>query len=409
MENEKKGFLSRRGILKAFGLAGAAVVTSPILHAGESALRAATGTPGSTTTGLKIGLLLPDSSSREFSSSFLNGFNLSLNESKRADGSLPFSYIVEEFGTVPASTKLQKLVMGSHINIVVGLLNSKVAAPLANVVKEANIRFIEANLGENFFNKDLVNDNFVHSSMNLWQSHYVLGQYAAKNIGKTAVCATSFFDSGYDALYAFTSGFESEGGKITNTYISGSPNTNLSPVEAAALAASDEASFVFANYSDHEATIFMSAFKNTTHGQSKQVVASGMMIQPRVLRELGVNAIGMIGASTYAADGSQHSAEFAARYRAAYGSEADDFAVLGYDTAKMIEVKNNASFISARGEQRASAATHVSEAPIYIIKMARPDDGHIVATINMPNAITNADFRLVENEQSGFVHSYPMN
>ena len=55
---ENQGLLTRRSMLKSIGLAGAAAITSPLTHAGESAAKAAI-LPS--LSGVKVGLLLPAS------------------------------------------------------------------------------------------------------------------------------------------------------------------------------------------------------------------------------------------------------------------------------------------------------------------------------------------------------------
>jgi ABC-type branched-subunit amino acid transport system substrate-binding protein len=406
-KKENQGFISRRGILKSIGLAGAAVVASPILHGGESALKAATNQTGSS-VGLKAGVILPSSGSGVYDSNFTNVIYLYLDDKKKATGSVPFTPFIIE-ANAGASIALGKLITENNIDIAVGLMNTRIALSLVSQVEKAKINFLEANLGENFFHKEIASERFFQHSLNLWQAHYVLGEYAAKNFGKQAVSVTSFIDSGYDALYGFQAGFESSGGKIIQTFVTGSPSNTISPVEAAGYAARSDAQMVFANFSGHEAAVFLSAFKKSGGNASKKILASGMMVQPRLTSSFGNDAIGIISAHTWAPDSSQSSAVFSANYRAKYSSEADDFAVLGYETAVLLSENKlgSATFNSVRGNITMNKATHSSEAPVYIIEMARPDDAHFIAKIEMPHTITNGNFRLTDDLRTGAVMMYP--
>lgn len=423
---ENQGLISRRGMLKSIGMAGAAAVSAPILHVGESALRAATTPADASKTGMKVGILIPGSGEGGYSSNFLNGFHLYLSQRKEAAGSVPFTPFVEEIGVgaFSANAKLGKLIGEHNIDIAVGLMNSHIVQYLVPTVEKAGINFIEANLGENFFHKDLASDRFFQSSLNLWQSHYTLGEYAAHNIGTTAISASSFIDSGYDALYAFEAGFKSAGGIVTRTIISGNPSDNLSPVETAALCANSDARIVFANYSGSDAAIFLSAFKNSGGSETKKIVVSAMMMQPRLLRFIGDNALGAISALSW---NPSHSETFVSGYRAKYGSEADDFSLLGYDTATMLcsvsdqvsrsvapsnvaRAMNTMEFDSPRGVVKINAGTHSLESAVSIVEMKHTDGAaaiHVLSTGNLANAITSSKFRLTDEVRSGSVLPYP--
>src|SRR5689334_18666592 len=66
---ENHGLLTMRGVLKSIGLASAAAISSPFVHAGESAVKAAT---LKTSSAAKVGLLLPSAGAEGYSSSFIN-------------------------------------------------------------------------------------------------------------------------------------------------------------------------------------------------------------------------------------------------------------------------------------------------------------------------------------------------
>jgi ABC-type branched-subunit amino acid transport system substrate-binding protein len=406
MEKQENKFLSRRGMLKSFGLAGAAVVAAPALRLGESALQAAT-QPFSSAKGSRVGILFPDSSISGFTGGFLSGFNMPLRNGWKA------GEFIEKVGKGECLTgKLDEMIRKNNPSVVVGVLNTRQAASLTDIVNKAGITFIEANLGENFFHKDYSSDKFYHVSLNLWQAHYVLGQYAANHNGKRAVCASSFFDSGYDLLYAFIAGFESAGGKVIDTLISGSPSNNISPVETAALAATAEADIIFANFSDSDGGLFLNALKYSSGIESKKIFTSSMMVQPRLAKHIGDSIVGVTSASTWSADSSQQSAEFAAEFFKTYKIMPNDFNVLGYEAALAADkalsgALSGSSLNSARGAMKFNAGTNGSETPVFILEMARPDDAHIISKVELPNAITNADFKLIDKNRTGAMMAYP--
>jgi len=422
MENEKKGFLSRRGILKSLGLAGAAVMAAPVFKIGETAIHAATTTTGSSTTGVKVGLLVPASS--VYSSSFLNGYNLYLDQYFTANGSLPFVTVIEEITNGPSSalSKLNRLINNSGITVAVGLMNSRISKYLVGAVENAKIDFVEANLGENFFDKNTLSSRFFQSSLNLWQAHYMLGEYAAANVGNKAVCVTSFLDSGYDALYAFEAGFIAGGGTVQNRIVSGNPVTNLSPVDAAMLCTGSDANVVFANYSGSDAATFLSTFKN--NGSTLPVYSSGMMIQQRVLNFVGADAAGIVSAHSWDFGSAT---TFDTAYQTKYNQLADDFSVLGYDTAialcsavsQMTRSLNPITFNDAmtgveintpRGVVKMNPNTHAFEAPVMVMNMINNGTNIVsrnITTEAIDATVTTDAFKLTPDGSSGATQSYP--
>ena len=56
--------------------------------------------------------------------------------------------------------------------------------------------------------------------MNLWQSSYLSGVYAANTFGENAACVSSFYDGGYQLTESFVRGFTDSGGSIVYNYVS---------------------------------------------------------------------------------------------------------------------------------------------------------------------------------------------
>ena len=146
------------------------------------------------------------------------------------------------------------------------------------------------------------------------------------------------------------------------------------------------------------------------------------MAQPRVLKVAGNDALGIYSAHTWHLESSQLSAEFGAAYRTKYDREADDFAVLGYDTAQVIAALSQSGkkfsneislgnagvpYNSARGSLIMNSGTHGSESPVFITKVAGQNNLHILAKIGLPSVLTNPKFRLTEDVRSGGIVSYP--
>lgn len=424
-----KNSISRRGILKSLGFAGAAVVSTPIIgSAAESFAKATSALTGSASTTVSgtptIGLLVPKGNARVGVASLLEGFELYCNEYQAEHGSLPFRIITEEVGVsgVSASRAMHKLIQQHHVTMAVGMLNSRVTRQVTAHLGEANVPFLEINHGENFFHKDLANECVFQNSLNLWQSNYVLGKYAAEHLGREAVSVASLVDSAFDAHYAFKAGFVAGGGTVVSTIITGSPADRISPFEAASKAAASSAPVVFCNYSGHDGALFLSQLQQCSNG-TKQVVASRLVSQPALQTYFGNNGTGVITAHTW--QGSLTESSFNQAYRSAYGIEPKEEAVLGYDTAKMLcsvlsasgsgtsttgvmSALKQAAITSVRGEIAMNTHSQAMEAPVSIYKVGALGEAHtLLSVISIPEELRADDFRLCADVRSGSIATYP--
>ncbi len=410
--------ISRRGVLKSLGFAGAAVVSSPLIGSATESLSKATTAfsgPASTPT---VGLMLQKGKTRVRSSSLLNGFQLYCSEYQSGNGSLPFNLVIEEtgIGASSVSRTMHRLIETHRITMAVGMINSKVSSQLAAEFDEAKVPFVEVNHGENFFHKDLASEYVFQSSLNLWQSNYALGVYAARHLGTEAVSVGSFTDCSFDAHFAFEAGFNAAGGTVISSIVTGSPVDLISPLEAASKAASSSAPVVFCNYSGHDGALFLSKLQESMSG-TKSVVASGLVSQPALRSYFSNSGAGVITAHTW--QGSLSGDTFSGAYHKAYGYEPDEEALLGYDTAKMLCAVVTASatlltnlkqatLSSARGSLKMNAHTHSLEAPISIYKVGSLGEPHsLLSVVPIPDALSSGTFRLTTDVRSGAIATYP--
>jgi branched-chain amino acid transport system substrate-binding protein len=406
MKEMNMNTVSRRSILKTVGVTAAAFASTPILSKAETISHAAL----SASSHKKAGIIIPQSANKINSASFLNGIDLYLAQYAKEHGAVPFAPIIET--SVSSSSALEssiaKLIGRHNIDIAVAYTNSRITQPLAGLIETAKIPFVEANLGENVFRTD--SKYCFHSSLNLWQAHYMLGKYAAEHSGKLAVSIGSFYDSAYDAHYAFEAGFTANGGTVINRITTGSPSDHFSPIEAASLAASNEAPVIFVNYSGSDASVFLSALRGFDAIGSKHLYGSSMLASDKINIQ---SAEGIISAYSWQRD---TAGSFSTAYNEAYRSHPNDLAMLGYDTAAMItsaitKAGKNASgeklalafetisFDSARGRIAMNSATHSTEAPVSIYAIG----GNTITT----QAIAETDLGLSQEHRSGAINVYP--
>jgi ABC-type branched-subunit amino acid transport system substrate-binding protein len=409
MSDLKTTGISRRSILKTVGAGAAALATTPIISKAEAIKLAAL----SQTSSMKAGIIIPGFAAKANSSAFLNGIDLFITTYGKEQGNAPFTPVVETASGRSLVSAFSKLTQQHDVKLVVGYTNSRTTHQLTAAIEEAQLPFIEANLGENVFTSD--SKFSFHSSLNLWQAHYLLGKYAAEHSGKRAISVGSFYDAAYDAHYAFEAGFVAGGGTVVHQITTGSPADHFSPIEAASQAATSDAEVVFINYSGTDASIFASAIQRSEGISSKKLYGSSLLSNPLNTSFISSSADGIITASSGIATVS--TTEFASAYKAAYRSAASDLALLGYQTAQLVTAAIATAGKKASGQKLASslaalsfetprgvvamnATTHATEAPVTIFTIG----GEVISQESMPML---ANLGLDTTLRSGALNLYP--
>jgi hypothetical protein len=89
------------------------------------------------------------------------------------------------------------------------------------------------------------------ATLDVWSAAWITGHWAASALGRRAVIATSFYDSGYDSLYALHRGFETAGGEA-EVFLTHRPD-HVDFAGLAQLIDEKRPALVFAAYSGREA------------------------------------------------------------------------------------------------------------------------------------------------------------
>src|SRR3954447_11661043 len=105
----------------------------------------------------------------------------------------------------------QELVVRDKVNLLAGVIFTPNAMAMAPIATEAKVPFVIMNAGTAVITTR--SPYMVRTSFTLWQSSYLLGQWAAKKY-KTAYSLVSDFGPGHDSEEAFEKGFTEGGGKV---------------------------------------------------------------------------------------------------------------------------------------------------------------------------------------------------
>lgn len=160
------------------------------------------------------------------------------------------------------------------------------------------------------------------ATLDVWGAAWTTGRWAAAELGRSAVIATSFYDSGYDSLYALHHGFESAGGAAT-VHLTHRPAGEVDFGDLTRLIEGSRPDVIFAAYSGREGDEALRFLKAAGYGIP--IVGAPLLTDES---SLGDSAAGVYTVLPWAAD-LPAGRDFAAAYKAMTGKPAGGFAALG--------------------------------------------------------------------------------
>ncbi|HEX9988963.1 MAG TPA: ABC transporter substrate-binding protein [Chloroflexia bacterium] len=338
---------SRRRFLRTVGLAAGGLLAAPLV-----APRGASAAPAQATSGqgaksspatafrVKVGVLLPQSVLYpRLGPNFLAGMKTCLSVLGHDRAPQEISLVPEniELGASLDPQKGAAMLRTSRLNLLVGVLTPSVAASFQGLLAANKGLLLACNLGENVPRHDHQSQDVFYHTLGYWQANYMLGSWAATNLGPRVVCATSFYDSGYDALHAFRMGVESAGGEVVNTHIShmSGASEDLAPLMASIEAAKPDA--VYGGYCGQHAVDFVKAYANSPLTGRVPLVGSSFLTDESLLSAQGNAALDIHTCSSWSPTlANQENSAFISAYRQNTGQSPDAFALLGFEAARLV-------------------------------------------------------------------------
>jgi branched-chain amino acid transport system substrate-binding protein len=336
---ERRSAFGRRAFLKAAASVGVALAADPLLSTAAHAHVALDRTVSSRRA-FRIGVLVPESRLYPaLATSLLAGLRLGFAERGNLAGERLVELLPEGYGDrVGAATKQARaLIVDQHVDLLVGMLSSAATMPLHDLLQAHQVPFIVTNVGANVIRSRGQSPYIFRTSLNHWQANWAAGSWAANHIGKKAFVATSFYESGYDTAYMFSRGLERAGGTVLGRQVTHRPRETDTFTPLLAAIKQTNPDLVYAAYSGQQALDFTTAYANAGLAGRVPLVGSGFMLDESLLGQYGDAAIGSISGFAWSPElDTTENRAFAAAYRTSTGRTADPFAVLGYDSARLI-------------------------------------------------------------------------
>lgn len=415
--------ITRRHLLKTAGSLTGAALSGALgadligrAHAVEAKAASGTGWQSAYATDpIKIGVLLPESSLYlRMRSSLLAGLRLAVAQHNNHVASRQIELVPRVFGTLPSQSvpHARTLIDEEQVDLLIGAIGSSLPARLDDLIRRARVPLIVSHVGANIPRHTTADPLIARVSLQQWQAHWALGAWAARQVGRRALIAASFYESGYDTIYAFHHGFESAGGTIDRTIVTHQPSQphDFATISRAVENAAPDV--MFAAYSGSEATDFLQAYADRGFAGVVPLATSSFMLNDQPAAQQ------WSAASWGPQVGTDQNRSFMAAYQSQTGRVPDAFAALGYDTARLIvgaidavggDVRARDSFMQAldriavdgpRGRVAMQPATRSASSPIYL-------HTHGAASVELaPPAIDAVRASLGDGPRTGWLTPY---
>jgi branched-chain amino acid transport system substrate-binding protein len=288
---------------------------------------------------IKVGMVLPFSGGgAQFGDQIEKGAMLYYNLHKSDLGDNRLTFIKRDSknpGGSVAKAVTQELIVREKVDLLTGYVYSPNAISIAPLATQADIPVVIMNAGTAWITN--LSPNIARVSFTMWQSGYIMGEYAASHMGcKQAVSGYTNFPPGKDSVEAFKRGFEGAGGKVIDEIPMGGPQDvpDFTPFFQRAKDQKPNCFYIFVPAGNHATAVVKTFAELGMKDAGISLIGPGDLTQDTKLQEMGDAAVGLSTMHHYAADyQTPENQAFVAAWKQAYGvdSTPDFMGVQGYD------------------------------------------------------------------------------
>ena len=253
---------------------------------------------------------------------------------KDLPGGVVIEVLKRDDGSAPETGKrvAQELITRDHVQILMGIISSPVAAAIAPLTIEAKIPLVLTNAGGVALPR--LSPYLVRTSFTLWQLALPLGKWAVGNGSKKAYSIVADYIPGYDAEGAFAKGFTDAGGEMIGSVRVPPNNPDFATFVQKAKDANPDTLFIFVP-AGQQSTAMMKTIKNLGLREAGiTVVGTHDLVPDEELPNMGDAPVGLVSAGTYSTAAQRPAnAAFLAAWAKEYGDKSTPnfFSVGGWD------------------------------------------------------------------------------
>ena len=295
-------------------------------------------------------------------------------------------------------TKAKKLVYRDEVDLLVGPVGSNVANALRDFVHGAEIPLIIPNAGNNLLTGERCSKWILRTSFSNAQVTRGMGPWMVARGYERVYLMAPDYAAGHQMMDAFRETFTAAGGTVVGeAYPSLRETRDYGPYLAQVKAAAPQAMFVF--FAGGPAIQFVKQYADFGLKDTIKLAGAGWLTSPLYIDEQGPAAAGVLGILNYVPSiETPENIEFQLAFQNMFGRVASEFAVQGYDTARLIieamalregNVKKRAALVAAmhkvtftgpRGVLRIDPATNNIIQDIHIFE-TRASGGKVRAVV----------------------------
>jgi branched-chain amino acid transport system substrate-binding protein len=286
---------------------------------------------------IKVGFMLPATGTyTNLGNMIENGFKLYVAEQGGKLGGREVQYfkVDDESDPAKANDNVNKLIKRDKVDVIVGTVHSGVASTMAKAAKESNTILIVPNAGAGVITGPMCGPNIFRTSFSNWQPAYAMGKVAAERGHKKAMTITWNYAAGQESTKGFAEGFEKGGGKVTGNLTLPFPNVEFQALLTQIAAEKPDAVYTF--FAGGGAVKFVKDYVAAGLNKTIPLYGAGFLTDG-TLEAQGDAAQGLFTTLHYADKlNTPRDNAFRQSFTKAYKSDADVYAVQGYDAAQLL-------------------------------------------------------------------------
>jgi branched-chain amino acid transport system substrate-binding protein len=316
--------ISRRALLTAGSTAAAAALLS---RRGFAATKAK----------IKVGLLLPYSGTyAALGNNITDAMKLAAHEHGDKLGGREIEWVAvdDESDPAKAPANVNKLIVGSNVDILTGPVHSGVAMAMLQIVQQEKTLTIVTNAGAQAATGKLCAPHIFRTSFSNWQTSYPCADVMLKAGLKKVVLLFWNYSFGQESMAAFKEGFAKGSGTIVKEIAVPFPTTEFQANLSEIASLKPDAVFVF--FAGAGAAKLVKDYAAAGLSPKIPLYGSGFLTEG-VLAAQGPAAEGIKTTLHYADDlNTPANSKFRAAFKKATSRDADVYAVAGYDTVNLL-------------------------------------------------------------------------
>jgi branched-chain amino acid transport system substrate-binding protein len=286
---------------------------------------------------LRVGMMLPYTGTyATLGTAITNGFKLAVDDSggKLGGRDIEFFTVDDESEPSKATDNANRLVQRDNVDVLVGTVHSGVVMAMVKVARDTGTLLVIPNAGANAATGSQCAPNVFRTSFSNWQPAHPMGKVMYDRGHRKVVTLTWKYGAGEESIESFKEAFTKVGGSVVKEMYLPFPNVEFQPFLTEIASLKPDAVFVF--FAGGGAVKFTKDYAAAGLKEKIPLYATGFLTDG-TLEAQGASAQGLLTTLHYG-DGIENAKnkQFRFAYGKKYGTQADVYAVQGYDAALLL-------------------------------------------------------------------------